>query len=453
MACAGFGRLEAVASLARPSNPLKRQVSAVEEGWMTHDRQSQETADGEWTPVFPAGTLRAQGQSSAAAFACDGHDRHDLSMPMRRAAAGGAAGATLIAVALLFHVYGRGLGAGIGLLLVPLCAWLFAQWVDGPVLYYRRWGRMRRLPLNRVTGVSAAKVRGGRLALLLSASGVSRPIRVSVRTRGYEMSTAARAHLHGWLSAPQVQWTVQAAALLDDEKQAALGTRGRRRPFARVLAGALLLAAVGAGAWTVYVHRQDLAIPGAPGYSTFTGPHGEPLAVGRPWGRACQPVRFAVEEHVPRWVYDQVAQVVSEARSDGIDVAVENRQFFWNPASLYYVGGQSPASTVRVGIFSSEQAPPQLPSGAPEHVAFDWDAVPDPDGHHEDLTQVQGMLWMRTLAGDAQAVRRSVRQLIAVTQGILRTSRQDSGIAQATSVDRFSVPDLAAMRRMSGCSG
>src|SRR5207249_10664443 len=37
---------------------------------------------------------------------------------------------------------------------------------------------------------------------------------------------------------------------------------------------------------------SSLRISGAPGYRTFTGPRGEPMAVGRPWGPVCQPVRF-----------------------------------------------------------------------------------------------------------------------------------------------------------------
>jgi hypothetical protein len=419
---------------------------------MTHDwQEATAVADPGWTPQFPAHTLRAHGQSMTAAFACDGQDRHDLSLSIGQAAATGIAGATLIAVDLMLHTSGRALGAGIGLLLVPLFAWLFAQWVDGPVLYYRRWGWLRRLPLNNVTAVGAAKPRSGNLTLLLTAPGSKRPVRVRVQSRGYVMSTAARAHLYGWLRAPHVQWTAQAAALLDDCRERSSATRRGRSPVVRVLALALPLAAVGVGAWLVYQRNQDLAIPGSPAYSTLTGPQGKPVPLGRPWGRPCQPVRFAVDEHVPDWVYSQIAQVVREARSDGIDVALENRQFFWNPSSLYYADGQSPASTVRVGIFAQDQTPPQLPNGQPEHVGFGWDTVVDPDGRHEDLAQVQGILWMQVLDADAPAVRRSIRQLIAVTQGILRTSRADSGIADGANIDRFTASDIAAMQRMSGC--
>ena len=168
-------------------------------------------------------------------------------------------------------------------------------------------------------------------------------------------------------------------------------------------------------------------------------------------GRPCQPVRSAVEEHVPDWVYDQVAAIVTEARRDGIDVAVETRQFLWSPGLLYYVAGQTTASRVRVGIFANDGAPPDLSNGQPEHIGFGRDADPDADGHHDDLTQAAGTLWMQSLGDNAQAVRRSILQLIAMTQGIMSTSRQNSGIARDSEIDQFTPADIAAMDRMSGC--
>ena len=198
-------------------------------------------------------------------------------------------------------------------------------------------------------------------------------------------------------------------------------------------------------------HGPSLAIPGAPGYSTFTGPLGRPLPVGRPWGKPCQPVRFTVEEHVPQWVYVQIAATIAQARRDGIDITVENRQFYWTPSSLYYVNGQSPASTVRVAIFANDGQPPRLSNGKPEHINLGWNARPDPDGQHEDLTSAQGILWMKSIDGNAQSVRRSIRYLIAMTQGIINTSRQDSAMAEGSTIDDFTQADVAAMKRMSGC--
>jgi hypothetical protein len=58
---------------------------------------------------------------------------------------------------------------------------------------------------------------------------------------------------------------------------------------------------------------------------------------------------------------------------------------------------------------------------------------------------------MQVLNGHPDAVRRSIRQLIAMTQGIISTTRHDSGIANGQMVDRFTPGDIAAMKVMSGC--
>ena len=80
---------------------------------------------------------------------------------------------------------------------------------------------------------------------------------------------------------------------------------------------------------------QYLAVPGTPGYSTFSGPAGKPMAVGSPWGKPCQPVVLWVAKGVPDAVYDEVQQVVTEAREAGVDVTLENRRQYWFPPELY----------------------------------------------------------------------------------------------------------------------
>lgn len=151
------------------------------------------------------------------------------------------------------------------------------------------------------------------------------------------------------------------------------------------------------------------------------------------------------------WVYPQVAAVVTEARNDGIDVTLETRQFSWYPGSLYYIDGQTPYTTARVAIFPDYQTPPQLANGHPEHIGLGWDTCLDLDGHNEDLTLAQADLWMQTINGNPEALRRSIRYLIAMTQGIIRTSRSDSAIADGGHLDRFTPADIAAMELMSGC--
>ncbi len=195
----------------------------------------------------------------------------------------------------------------------------------------------------------------------------------------------------------------------------------------------------------------SLTIPGAPGYTTFTGPDGEALPVGRPWGRSCRPIRFAFGKAVPGWVQTQATQVITAARTHGIDVTVERPNYTWSPSSLYYRPGQSWKTAAEVGIFTSNGLPPVLPNGQQEHIGFGWNARLDRDGHNEDLTSAQGILQMRVVSGHPQIVRRSIRQLIAMTQGILSTTRLASGIAQGTTTDHFTDADVAAMKLMSGC--
>lgn len=218
-----------------------------------------------------------------------------------------------------------------------------------------------------------------------------------------------------------------------------------------LIAGVASLALAGCRGGREAVANAGFEIPGAPGYGTFAGDRGDPLPVGRPWGRACQPIRLSVEDGAPDWVYSQVAAVVGEAREEGIDVTLETPQFRWYPAALYYIDGQSPRTTMRVAIFPHYQTPPQLASGHPEHVGLGWDTRLDPDGHNEDLTLAQADLWMRTINGNPEAVRKSIRYVIAMTQGVITSSLPESSIAPGGHVDHFTPADVAAMKLMSGC--
>jgi hypothetical protein len=148
-----------------------------------------------------------------------------------------------------------------------------------------------------------------------------------------------------------------------------------------------------------------------------------------------------------------MSRLVREARHDGIDVALETRSFRWRPADLYYAPGQSAATTKRVPIFAHDGTPPRLSSGGPEHIEYGWDTRLDGDGSHEDFTYVQGVLHMQALGTSTKLVRRSIRELIALIQGIAGTGRHDSGIARDNTVDRFTTTDIAAMKQMSGCAG
>lgn len=194
-----------------------------------------------------------------------------------------------------------------------------------------------------------------------------------------------------------------------------------------------------------------LAIPGASGYRTFMGSRGYTPPVGRPWGKACKPIRFAVDSAVPTWVYDQIADVVGQARKQGIDVTVESRTLTWSPRSLYYKDGQSPRTTATVRVSAGVGTPPKLADGKPQYLTLSRETKLDGDGHNEDLTGMRSILWVKALAGQPELVRRSIRQLIASTQGVAVTSPSVSGISNSGATDRFTTADIAAMVRMSGC--
>lgn len=210
----------------------------------------------------------------------------------------------------------------------------------------------------------------------------------------------------------------------------------------------LVMGVVGVGAFLVSA-RLDAA--GTPGYSTFSGPAGKPLPVGRPWGRACQPIVLAADQDVPAGAYAQIVAVVNEARAGGLDVTVEDRSFNWHPDSLYYPPGTTSANVQEVDISINLDAPTRLKNGQPGHVSLGWEASRDPDGKHEVMTGAQGTLQMVTLTGDAIGQRSAARFIVALGEGIAGSDRSDSGLKAGAARDSFSAKDIAAMKKMSGC--
>lgn len=189
---------------------------------------------------------------------------------------------------------------------------------------------------------------------------------------------------------------------------------------------------------------SGLSIPGEPGYFAVDGHHGH-VAFGRPWGEACRPIRFAVNRTVPDWVYTQIATVVAQARAQGIDVAIESRGLQWKHGALYYRSGQSAATSVQVNIVATT-AKAKLP------MELSWKTKLDGDKHSADLTSVGASFSLKQLDGRAATVRRSIRQLIAWTQGIFETTDPISGITLRSFTDSFTPSDVSAMLAMSGCA-
>ena len=105
--------------------------------------------------------------------------------------------------------------------------------------------------------------------------------------------------------------------------------------------------------------QHELAIGGAPGYTTTTGESGRPLAEGSPWGRPCQPIVFQVNSSMPAQQYELIRQSVEGARALGLDVTIETQGLIWYP-SLLYPAGQTNATVQVVPIFPSTETPPEV---------------------------------------------------------------------------------------------
>lgn len=197
--------------------------------------------------------------------------------------------------------------------------------------------------------------------------------------------------------------------------------------------------------------QRELAISGAPDYTTTTGESGRALAEGSPWGRPCQPIVFQVNSSMPAQQYALIEQSVDGARALGFDVTIESQNLFWYP-SLLYPAGQTNATVRVVPIFPSTGTPPTLPDGHAERIGFGWDTKISPDGHHDVLTDLQATIYLAAVRGDAQATERATRQLVAFSQGVAGSSSPDSSISTGNTEEAYSRQDLAAMRQMSGCA-
>jgi hypothetical protein len=158
-------------------------------------------------------------------------------------------------------------------------------------------------------------------------------------------------------------------------------------------------------------------------------------------------------KNLPTWAYPQIATVVRQARSAGLDVTWEGRSSTWKHQSLYYRHGQSPKTVAVVVISGTTATPAKLPTGKPEHVALGWSAKLDPDGSaKEQLTRAGGTLWLHVLSGHPELLRRAIRQLVGVTQGVDTPTTAVSGMSDASTTDHFTSADISAMLKMSGCS-
>jgi hypothetical protein len=143
-------------------------------------------------------------------------------------------------------------------------------------------------------------------------------------------------------------------------------------------------------------------IPGQPGYVAVAGQQGRAVPFGRPWGVACEPIRFAAGRSVPDWAYTQIAAVVSQARKQGVDVTLKSRGGKWKHSALYYRDGQSAASSKQVTIVASA-ATPSTAKNQPA-MQLTTDSKLDADKHNDDLTSVSGAFRLKVVNGSVTTV-------------------------------------------------
>jgi Protein of unknown function (DUF2510). len=221
-----------------------------------------------------------------------------------------------------------------------------------------------------------------------------------------------------------------------------------------LVAGAFGVAALGPGSAGLTHGRAAALSAGTADFYTFTGPLARPMAVGAPWGRACEPVVLNVEDSVPDAVYAEIVRVVAEARAGGIDIGVESRQHTWRPSELYPDGLQN-TDVEFVPVFSDTDGGHLRSDGKPERDLVGWDAAPDPNGLSEHLTTLRVTLHLATLGDSPLEYRRAMRKFVGWSQGIADSTSPNSALPlRATAApDAFSPADIAAMKVMSGCAG
>ncbi len=404
-----------------------------------------------WTPVFPGSNAESSDPHDPATWVrdarCTGDDGHLLSVPPIALVGNALAGALLLFVDLHFHLTGRAVGVAITLMCSPGLAALFARRVDGENLTFRTWGVSRTVSLREVTAVSTGKAKS---FLALTVVGRARPVHLHLYGRGWLLPGPARDHLNGWLQRPDVRFSPSAEESLRGNS-AMSGARSKRTRVAwLILRLGPFVGAIAFATRLVLPSGGSTAIDGAPGYTTMVGPKGHPLLVGMPWGRPCAPVVLSLPTSIPGWMQAEIDAVTATARSSGIDVTVTTPSGIWYPSDLFPAGLSD--ATVEFVHLAVDPGPPRtLVGGHVANVIVGWNASDSPEARHATLTELGATLSAQAIAGRPSALRRSVRQVIAASQGVLSSTAVDSGIANGSQLGGFSASDLAAMRVMSGC--
>ena len=191
----------------------------------------------------------------------------------------------------------------------------------------------------------------------------------------------------------------------------------------------------------------------AAGYSTVTGPHGFPLAVGIPWGARCAPVVLSLDVTAPDAYVAAGSEVVDQAHGAGVNVAFGDSSGSYDASKL--TGAKDDGSNVHSAVVHVSMAvPPKDAAGAPLLESFAWSTSLAADGRHETLTQVVVTIYDRT-AGNSDVRRRSaLRSALGMAQGISGSDKPGSGLYRdpRKASDILTDNDILAIRTMSGCT-
>lgn len=232
-----------------------------------------------------------------------------------------------------------------------------------------------------------------------------------------------------------------------------------------VAAPALLLALAGAATLAFQHHsgqHQAAAVPAGSSppdgsgnhvaYRTFAGSHHLAMTAGAPWGQPCKPVLLVLDAKVPDDVFTQAERVVREARTAGVDIALQTRRGTWRPSDLF-PAGLTNADVAHVPIFADSSPGHLRDDGQPAREDVGWNTTLAPDGRSEYLTYLTVRLHLANLGGDPLAERRALRKFIGWTQGVADTTDAHSALKLHSTIapDHFTSADLTALKRMSGC--
>ncbi len=179
-------------------------------------------------------------------------------------------------------------------------------------------------------------------------------------------------------------------------------------------------------------HRlAEMTIPKAPGYLAFLGPGERPPVIGRPWGRACQAVRFVLSGSLPAAISARVVKLVAAARAQGLAVST----------------APTPGA-VRVAITAASAA---RRGASGQVIASSPSTRKLAGGRNVALTGLSATLFTGPLASHPGRLALAIRRLIALSQGIGSSTLAGSGLS-AHGAGRFTAADVAAMLYTSGCS-